>query len=165
LLVALAQGQEGQRVGWQTRAPSSRTFHGPPPPGLGRLPRFSGGTARAAHPNPPSTPLLVEERTRSTPPTPCPSQIPPSSDPAGTVLLRSGQQPWIRAGGRWSRTGARGWWTASPRTTTRSRPSTSSRRSASSCAPPTPASSRRSPTSSSSASTTRAPSSSRRLYG
>lgn len=41
-------------MGWQTRAPSSRTFHGPPPPGLGRLPRFSGGTARHV----PLTPTL-----------------------------------------------------------------------------------------------------------
>jgi hypothetical protein len=153
--------QEGTRraEGRQTRAPFSRTFHGPPPSFLRRHvpvplgspatlpPRLSSSTSG---PGPRPHPLPI--------PIPDPGQ--PSDSAAtvvGSVPLRSGQQPWIRAGGRWSRTGARGWWTASRRTTTRSRPSTSSRRSASSCVPPTPASSRRSPTSSSSASTTRAP--------
>jgi len=62
-----------------------------------------------AHPQS-STPLVVDERTRSTP------------DPAmtvGSVSLWLGQ-PWIRVGGRWNRTRARGWWTVSRRTTTRS---------------------------------------------
>jgi len=59
-----------------------------------------------AHPQS-STPLVVDKRTRSTP---------DLAMTVGSVSLRLGQ-PWIRVGGWWNRTRARGWWTVSRQTT------------------------------------------------
>ncbi|CAO2190539.1 unnamed protein product, partial [Urochloa humidicola] len=96
------------------------------------LPSSSSSSNSCSHSAPQSPFLAASLSARgpgSRPPTPplsLPSQIPPPSDPPSPMGVGPGAalaQPWIKAGGRSSRTSARGWWTASRRTTTRSPPS------------------------------------------